>query len=99
MCGAVPRDSGPGGIFTEHRMVCVGGDHKDHLAPSPLPWTGTHFTGPGCSKPHPAPSYIVAEPSSELPEEASAGLDCPLRKVKTRGVWAANLDMCYQHGK
>jgi len=36
-----------------HRMVWVGRDLKDHLVPSPLPWTGTPFTRPGCSKPCP----------------------------------------------
>ena len=35
------------------RMVWVGRDLKDHLVPTPLPWTGTPSTRPGCPKPHP----------------------------------------------
>lgn len=35
-----------------HRMVQGRSNLGDHLIPSPWPWTGTHFTGPGCSKPH-----------------------------------------------
>ena len=33
-------------------MVWVGRDLEDHLVPSPLPWTETPSTRPGCSKPH-----------------------------------------------
>jgi len=34
-------------------MVWVGRDLKDHLVPTPLPWAGTPYTRPGCSKPCP----------------------------------------------
>jgi len=37
-----------------HRIVWVGRDLKDHLVPTPLPWAGTAYTRPGCSKPYPA---------------------------------------------
>jgi len=37
----------------DHQMVWVGRDLKHHLVPGPLPWAGTPFTTPGCSKPHP----------------------------------------------
>jgi len=36
-----------------HRMVWVGQDLKDHLVPTPLPWTGTPSTRPDRSKTHP----------------------------------------------
>lgn len=31
-------------------MVWIGRDFKDHLISTPLPWTETPSTGPGCSK-------------------------------------------------
>jgi len=34
-------------------MVRVGRDLKDHLVPTPLPWTGTSSTSPRCSELHP----------------------------------------------
>jgi len=37
-----------------HRMVWVGRDLKDHLAPTRRPQPGTPSTRPGCSKPRPA---------------------------------------------
>jgi len=37
-----------------HRMVWVGRDLIDHIIPTPLPWTGTRSTRPGCSEPCPA---------------------------------------------
>ena len=43
-------------LFTEssnHTMVWVGSDFKDHLVPTPLPWAGTPSARPGCSKLHP----------------------------------------------
>ena len=36
-----------------HRTVWVGRDFKDHLAPTPMPRTGTCSPRAGCSKPHP----------------------------------------------
>lgn len=34
-------------------MVWIGRDLKDHIIPPPLPWEGTPYTRPGCSKPPP----------------------------------------------
>jgi len=36
------------------RMVWVGRHLKDHLVPTPLPWTGTPSTTSGYSQSHPA---------------------------------------------
>ena len=38
---------------SNHRMVWVGRDLKDHLVPPPLPSAGTSSTRPGCSELHP----------------------------------------------
>jgi len=34
-------------------MVWIGRDLKNHLVPTPLPWSGIPSARPGCSKPHP----------------------------------------------
>jgi len=36
-------------VLQNYRMVGVGGDLKDHLVPTPLPWAGAPSTRPGCS--------------------------------------------------
>lgn len=37
----------------DYRMLWVGWDHKDHLVPISLLWTGTPSSRWHCSKPHP----------------------------------------------
>jgi len=37
-----------------NRMAYFGGDLKNHLAPTPLPWTGLPPTTSDCPGPHPA---------------------------------------------
>lgn len=45
--------------FHFHRMVWVGMDHKDHLAPTLLPCKGTPSIRPCCSKPCPTSSWTA----------------------------------------
>lgn len=44
-----------------HRMAWVGRNLKDHLVSTPLRWTGTPFTRPGCSGPHPTCPWTLPE--------------------------------------
>lgn len=44
-----PHRQGPS---SQHRMVWVGRDHKNHLVATPLSWKGTPPTWSGCSGPH-----------------------------------------------
>jgi len=48
-------------------MVWVGRDLIDSLGPTPLPWTGTPSTRPGCSKSRPAwPRALPGRGQSQL---------------------------------
>ena len=81
-------------------MVWVGRNLKDHLVPTPLPWTGTSSTRPGCSEPH--PTWPVRRCSYLCPPELCSiwstvhrdcsNLLCKHSKEDTQGwSWGLNI--------
>lgn len=52
----------PGCVYWKNRrMVWIGREFKDHLVPTPLPWTGKSSARPGWSKPCPTWPWTLPE--------------------------------------